>query len=190
MIRIAITSEDLRVDEPVYIQCVLDSGWDWVHLRHPRLNGEQMRFLIEAIDPVYYPRLKLHSHPKLVKECGLGGFHLNFRTPEVDLSPAKYSLSRSCHTLAELQSPDVDAMDYVTLSPIFDSVSKQGYHAAFTPDELALLPSVPRVIALGGITPERVPQLQKYPFGGYAVLGYLANAKSTEELKKLISEFN
>ena len=41
--------------------------------------------------------------------------------------------------------------DYVFLSPIFDSVSKQGYQAAFEPAELrALLPAPCPVIALGG----------------------------------------
>lgn len=190
MIRIAITPEDIRDYEPLYIQCVLDAGWDWVHLRHPALNKEQMRSLIESIDPKYYPRLKSHSHPRLVLEYGLGGFHLNSRIPEVGLDPKPFSLSRSCHTLDEVASAKNSSMDYVTLSPIFDSVSKAGYLAAFSPEELTALPSTPRVIALGGVTPERLPQLGQYQFAGYAVLGYLAKAKSIEQLKTLLSEFN
>lgn len=190
MIKIAITSEDIRDDESAFIKCILDAGWDWVHLRHPSLSYEQMRSLIEDIAPAYYPRIKLHFHPELVEEYSLGGFHLNSRTPEVNLSPERYSISRSCHSIDEVRLSVNRGLDYVTLSPIFESVSKRGYKGEFGDDTLSLLPANPRVIALGGITPGRLPQLHKYNFAGFAVLGYLAKATSTDDLKTILSEFN
>lgn len=190
MIKIAITPEDIRDDESAFIKRILDAGWDWVHLRHPSLSQTQMRSLIEEIAPIYYPRIKLHSHPELVAEYSLGGFHLNSRTPEVNLDPERYSLSRSCHSIDELQSPINRRLDYVTLSPIFDSVSKRGYKGGIAADTLSLLPPCPPVIALGGITPAYLPLLHKYHFAGYAVLGYLAKATSLDNLQTILSEFN
>ena len=66
-------------------------------------------------------------------------------------------------------------MDYVFLSPVFNSISKQGYEAAFTDEQLdaaarsGLLDH--RVMALGGIMPECAPQLRRWHFGGGAMLG-------------------
>ena len=65
--------------------------------------------------------------------------------------------------------------DYLFLSPIFNSISKQGYEAAFTPETLqeaaqkGLIDS--QVVALGGITLERIQQLHDWHFGGAAFLG-------------------
>ena len=74
--------------------------------------------------------------------------------------------------------------DYVFLSPIFDSISKNGYTAAFHRGALqaaARNGSIgDNVIALGGITPERIEEAAACNFGGAAVLGYLW-ADSVEE---------
>lgn len=85
------------------------------------------------------------------------------------------SVSRSCHSIEELDH--IEDIDYCFLSPIFDSISKKGYLSAFSKEELAdasrkgIINS--KVYALGGITPEHIPLLQEFGFGGVAVLGYL-----------------
>ena len=63
--------------------------------------------------------------------------------------------------------------DYVTLSPIFDSISKKGYRSAFTASILEELNDIarPLVIALGGVTPDRLAELKRFNFAGYAVKG-------------------
>ena len=124
----------------------------------------------EPPPPRPHRRLRLHGHFELAAQFNIGGLHLNRRCPS---APAFYSgpLSRSCHSIEEvIASTDCD---YVTLSPIFDSVSKQGYKAAFSPEDLSRLDDVtaPQTIALGGITPERVPELSRYNFTGFAVKG-------------------
>ena len=66
-------------------------------------------------------------------------------------------------------------LNYVFLSPIFDSISKQGYRSAF--DDATLKKASAegiigqKVVALGGVTRERVALLEKYGFGGAAMLG-------------------
>lgn len=170
-LRIFITSEEIRHDEPERISRLLQSGkWDLAHLRHPDATLRDMRNLIEAIPQKLHSRLRLHGHFCLAAEFNLGGLHLNHRCPVV---PAFYSgaTSRSCHSIEEVYgSTDCD---YVTLSPVFDSISKQGYHAAFSSDQLQQLNDIdtPRVIALGGITPDRLTVLGRYNFSGYAVKG-------------------
>jgi thiamine-phosphate pyrophosphorylase len=90
--------------------------------------------------------------------------------------PAGYHgcLSAACHSLEEvaMQKPKVD---YLFLSPIFDSISKQGYASGFRREVLqqaqadGLIDA--QVMALGGVTLERIPQLATWGFGGVALLG-------------------
>lgn len=171
LLRIAITPEEADpAVEAADITALLNRGWTAVHLRHPRASLRDMRRLIEAIPQRHHPRLRLHGHFDLAADFNLGGLHLNGRCPE---APRWYggSISRSCHSVDEVI--EADGYDYVTLSPIFDSVSKPGYLAAFTDAELSRLAGIdtPAVIALGGVTAERIDLLRRYNFAGYAMLG-------------------
>ena len=185
-LKIAITPESLFDGEASYIIAILQNGWDYVHLRHPGATLREMRTLIEAIPQNFHKRLRLHGHFELLNEFNLGGIHLNSRCP---VAPSNYSgsISRTCHSIAEVN--DNIHFDFLTLSPIFDSVSKQGYLAAFSAGELSSIPSG-KVVSLGGVTPDRVKELSKYPFIGYAVLGYLFNAADLNELQQRLKLFN
>ena len=57
----------------------------------------------------------------------------------------------SLHSLGEL-SEDLHGLDYAFLSPVFDSISKQGYTAAFDSEALkeAVSKAACPIIALGG----------------------------------------
>lgn len=162
---------------------ILDRGWSRVHLRHPMAATDDIRQLIESLPTDYHKRIWLHDHHELSKEYNLGGLQLNSRQTQ---PPIGYNgaLSQSCHSVAEVKSPRRKAFVSVTLSPIFDSVSKQGYRAAFSPGELMTLTAADHVIALGGITPETLPQLECYEFEGFAVLGYLFSASSSKDLNE------
>lgn len=172
MLKIAITPERLdELNEARQIRALIRSGWDRVHLRHPGATLAEMKRLIEAIPQEMHGRLTIHGHFDLACHFNLGGLHLNRRCPA---PPVNYrgGLSRSCHSIDEVM--ECAEMDYVTLSPVFDSISKHGYEAAYSPDELSRLACAPtKVIALGGITPGRIGELRRYNFAGFAMLGAL-----------------
>lgn len=180
LIKIAITPETAVHDEARFIRCILDAGWDYIHLRRPTASMTEMRRLIESIPQQYHSQLKLHGHFELTHEFNLGGLHLNHRCP---MPPALYkgNISRSCHSLQEIASSE--NCEYLTLSPIYDSISKHGYKAAFTDEQLKNIPKDKNVIALGGITPERINDLKQYPFAGFAMLGYLFENADLQDLK-------
>lgn len=170
-IRIAITPVEPLADEPRRIAALIDSGrFTHIHLRHPGASLSEMMRIITAIPPRLHGHLRLHGHFDLVNEFNLGGLHLNSRCPA---PPAGYTgeLSRSCHSVAELIGLSGSGIAYATLSPVFDSISKPGCRAAFTPGDLRMLDeaTVP-VIALGGVTPANAGLLRPYKFAGYAML--------------------
>ena len=189
MMRIAVTGTEPRHDEGEWIATILREGWDAVHLRHPAASLSEMRRLIESVPQQLHSRLRLHGHFELINEFNVGGLHLNRRCPA---PPANYrgGLSRSCHTVEEIAEAD-SHLEYVTLSPVFDSISKPGYTAAFSDYELESIEtfSSPIVIALGGVTPERIDFIRRSGFGGYAVLGYLWAASGQQDLEHRLRQF-
>ncbi len=170
---LAITREEFFAAEAEAVARMLDGGYARIHLRKPSATETELRRLIERVPIRYYRRLSLHDHHALAVEYGIGGIHLNSRNPE---PPAGFSgiVSRSCHRIGELTLHP--ALDYLFLSPIYDSISKSGYKAAFTRDELlkaaekGVIDS--RTVALGGIRPEHLSDLAALHFGGAAVLGF------------------
>lgn len=185
-VRIAVTPFDTFHDEPLWIRAILEAGWDYVHLRHPAASLRDVKSIIDDIPPRFHGRLRLHGHFELLNEFNLGGIHLNSRCP---FAPPLYNgaASRTCHSVQEVID-NSDFFDYMTLSPVFPSLSKPGYSASFTDDELSRLPHG-KVIALGGVTPLTVKSLSPYPFKGYAALGYLFQAASIADLKVRLNEF-
>lgn len=189
MLKIAITPENIDEKNEAAMVCTLISnGWDRVHLRHPSASPADMRRLIESIPPQMHTRLVIHDHFDLISHYRLGGLHLNRRCP---VAPPGYSggLSRSCHSIDEVMAGGT--MDYVTLSPVFDSISKSGYMAAYSHEELLRLSGAPtKVIALGGVNPERIDFLKRYNFTGFAMLGALPWEENVGRMTDFISRLN
>ncbi len=183
---IVITVPHFLPQEAELSAMLLDEGIQRLHLRKPDSQETQMRQLIESIPTRYYPRITLQDHLSLAAEYGLGGVHLNRRNP---LPPQDFDglKSRSSHSLQEVARFDGE-FDYQFLSPIFDSISKQGYSSTFTPTVLqqAFTEGVinRRIIALGGITPDNLPLVARWGFGGAAFLGYIWQSGNLREMRE------
>ncbi len=168
-----ITSPQFLPDEASLLEALLAYGADRIHLRKPGCSEQELACLIEQLPPHCHPRLSLHDHFALAERYGIGGIHLNGRNP---VPPPGYRgiVSRSCHSLSEVARYKA-GVDYLFLSPIFDSISKTGYRAAFPPqvlDEAARSGLIDRkVVALGGVSAQKMPQVRAWGFGGVAVLG-------------------
>ncbi len=170
---ITITSPDFISGEAIFIDKLFLEGLDLLHIRKPDAPLEAYKRLLLQIPKQWYSRIVLHEHFALAEEFGLHGIHLNRRCSQVPNSFHR-SISCSCHTLEEVKKQK-DSKDYVFLSPIFDSISKVGYHAAFSPTSLkqAAIENIidEKVIALGGITANNILFVKEWHFGGVAFLG-------------------
>lgn len=170
---IVITLPDFFDGEAGQIVQLLHSSIDLVHIRKPDATLDELENLLLQIPAEYHSRLVLHDHHSLAVKYHLHGIHLNGRNP---LPPAGWtgSVSRSCHSLGEVKEWKAKC-DYVSLSPIFDSISKQGYHAAFSHEDLAKARAEGiidrKVLALGGVTFHRIDEVLDMGFGGGMILG-------------------
>ena len=171
---VAITRPDCFSGEASLITRLFSEGLTRLHLRKPDAPRETLESLLRAIPPVFYPRIALHDHFELAEAYALGGVHLNGRNPT---PPPGWCgrVSRSCHTLEELSR--FASLDYLFLSPIFPSLSKQGYAPILSDSQLKTATELgiitEKVVALGGISEDTLPCLRHWGFGGAAVLGAL-----------------
>ncbi len=171
---------------PETANALFEAGLQRLHLRFPDTDRKHTAQWIEQIAQPYRRRIVIHDHHDLAGAMALGGIHLNSRNPR---PPHWYkpdtgiTLSRSCHTIDEvrLYSPQ---FDYLFLSPIFDSISKQGYTSAFTAAQLHPIRQLlsRNIYALGGITAERLPLIRKLGFKGAAILGDLWQQPDTQAI--------
>ncbi|MBJ6145802.1 thiamine phosphate synthase [Siccationidurans sp. BT559] len=179
---VLLTAPTAQPDEPRVLAELLAQDLGRLHLRKPGWPAAQLEALIQALPPAFYSRLVLHAYPKLVRRYRLGGLHLTERARAAArrrpaLLPGQ-TLSTSFHSLAEINRTR-RRYDYVFLSPIFDSISKEGYASKFDLGDLqrsfrvqATRPGHwPPVLALGGIEAQIVGQVRQVGFAGAAVLG-------------------
>ena len=183
MLWLVITSPSFIPDEASFLHRLFAHGVDIVHLRKPGATAEECARLLDGLTSDDRRRIVIHDFFELAEPYGLKGIHLNARRSTV---PDGYEghVSRSCHSLEEVKRYK-DACDYVFLSPIFDSVSKQGYASAFTDRTLKQASSDGiidnKVIALGGVTPDKIGYLRRLGFGGAAMLGCVNSLASLSE---------
>ncbi len=191
---ILITPPTYFVEEDKILTALFEEGLDILHLRKPDTAPMYAERLLSLIPEQYHKRIVVHDHFYLKEEYKLKGIHLNKRNPE---PPKGYKghISCSCHSLEEVRERK-PGCDYVLLSPVFDSISKQNYLSAYTPEEIRAARKAgiidKHVIALGGIDEDNLLEVKDYGFGGAAVLGALWNrfeVCSTRDYQNLIEHF-
>ena len=170
---IAITKPYCENEEAAFIRRLFESGFDIVHLRKPEADINYCRALLEKLTEEEQRKIIVHDYHILYEEFSLKGIHIN---KNVTTLPKDYQgfKTRSCHSLKEVKMYKND-FDYVFLSPIFDSISKVGYKSAFDEDVLRKASEEgiidEKVVALGGVTFDKIPYLKELNFGGAAMMG-------------------
>lgn len=201
MLWITVTSPSFFDGEASFIGRLLSGGADLVHLRKPGAAESDCARLLDALTAEERARIVIHDFFELAGPYGLRGIHLNARRSEI---PAGYTghVSRSCHSLEEVKRWK-PVCNYVFLSPVFDSISKQGYRAGGTPEILRRASGEgiidEKVIALGGVTPDKLQLLHSLGFGGAAMLGYVngltrlpegEQAEALGRIRMILQKFN
>ena len=195
---IVISKENVFDGEPLWINALMGKYDFTFHLRKPGLTESETEEIILQINSNFHNRIVLHDHFPLAAKYRLKGVHLNSRNPQANFKGEYWnrcSISRSCHSLEEVAA-NKDSCNYVTLSPVFNSISKEGYKAGF-PEEILLSAADKgiidnKVVALGGISSSNITSTIDLGFGGVAVLGTVWKRATLEdaimELENLIQK--
>lgn len=170
-------------NETTLVNSMFERGLALFHLRKPVYNRESLSVYLSGINREYHPRIVIHSCFELLTDYNLRGIHIRAADKESKeniieryIGREDLSISISCHTLNEL-ADDTSGLDYVFLSPVFDSISKSGYKAGFDHGKLAdALEGIELdVVALGGCRAENLHKIKEMGFTGAAFLGAVWN---------------
>jgi len=191
MIVVIAPEKDIK-DEISILNQLFKAGLEYYHLRKPLKNYQEHCAYLNLIDSKYHNRIVVHYFHELINEYDLKGIHFQEqkRRDYID-NPGHYfkdlnmfgkTISSSFHELKELECCEFE-FDYHLLSPVFSSISKQGYEGrGFDVNHIDKL-----VIGMGGINVETIPKTFKLGFKGVGVLGGVWNTenpvKSFVELK-------
>ena len=102
------------------------------------------------------------------------------------ITPPGFLVGASVHSEAEARQADVEGADFIVFGPIYDTASKRRYGPL---QGLANLETVARsvdrpVLAVGGLTPERVPEVLAAGAAGVAVIGAIYGAARPADATK------
>ncbi|MDE7407105.1 MAG: thiamine phosphate synthase [Muribaculaceae bacterium] len=170
-ITIVYTMPEPAPHEAQAITAFLQGGITRVHLRHPDMDAAMMARILHNIPSELHRRITIHNHfSQLLALFPELGVHINSHAPVAPSLAA--CISRSCHAVDEASQLPAGSLDYITLSPVYPSISKPGYApAANLLAGCAAITHIP-VIALGGVTPTCFPQLHRSGFRGAAMMGW------------------
>lgn len=168
------------------------AGVDWVQIRERDLPARSLLALTEgaANQARQQGRTRVMVNDRLdVALAGKAhGVHLGTRSMPVDvirrLAPREFLVGVSCHSLADALAAQTAGADYVLLGPIFATPSKLQYGPPLgvtTLREVTARVSIP-VLALGGITPDRVALCRQNGAAGIAGIRIFQDCDSLENL--------
>jgi len=173
-----ITSPDTWDGEADCLEELLQAGLKKLHIRR---RGDTRETLLKRLAPDWSSRLVLHGGREAMEMAvryGVPQVHGHWSRPWEDpIAPdgphKSVALSASTHSWEEVRRITPGTLEYVFLSPLFDSISKPGYLA----DEgLIRRPEgvTPcKLIGLGGIDHHTISQVMDHGWDGAAVLGYI-----------------
>lgn len=175
---IVISSPQPVPDEVLIIKQLFEEGLACFHLRKPDYTLEQVEKLLLQINPDFYPRIAFHQFHYQAEAFGIKKLHytelarsLSDQQQGQAQKDQGYLLSTSVHNLGNLQGIP-NWFEYVFFSPVFNSISKQGYTSQLMEGFYLLETEKPiPVIALGGVEMSNIAKVKEMNFDGAALLG-------------------
>jgi thiamine-phosphate pyrophosphorylase len=181
---VVISSPVPVVNEKATLLQLFDEGLELFHLRKKEYSESELRRFIEGMPAEHLKKTVLHSHYHLAAEYSLKGIHVPFA---FKCGNPIGTVSVSFHSAEEIRTFDMQ-FDYGFLSPVFDSISKNGYKSSFDLNEVKffLKHSEEKIIALGGMDEDKIETVHDLGFSGIALLGAIwQNESPVEKFKRI-----
>ena len=191
---ILISSENLPLEYETHIvNKLFEIGLKNFHLRKPNVDIEFYKNYLNKINSKFHSKIVIHDYYELMNEYNLKGIHFNKRNfiKYYSYLSNSYQKSISCHSFEEIEKFQKFNFDYLFISPIFNSISKENYSSNYNIDYYSnklKSRNYNNIIALGGITFDKISLLKDAGFLGIAVLGDIWK-NSVDKFEKLQTKF-
>ena len=123
--------------------------------------------------------LLVASDAELARDLNARGVHLAADDPPLDVTSGLL-VGRSCHDAAEVAAAHDEGVDYVSLSPVYPSISKPAHGDALETSGLRFITTGHQglpVYALGGVTPENAGECIRSGAAGVIAVGSVMGAE-------------
>ena len=194
---VVITAQESWAGEEDCMDAMLESGLEKLHIRK---RGGGTEVLLKRLAGRWGSRLVVHGEDAvaLAREYGVPQVHGHWPRPwegmrgsDAGSGGGRILFSESLHSWEEVREVVPGRLEYVFLSPLFDSISKAGYLAG---DGLLRRPEGVApcgLVGLGGINKDTIGQVIEHGWDGAAVLGAIWERPEEAverfmELKKMI----
>lgn len=188
-----VTGPEQSLEELVRLCRAVTPWLDRIHLRKRGFSPEQLQdwghTLIDAagVDP---QRLVVNGNAEVAKSLGCRGVHLPEGLP-VESIPGGGQLRLGCsvHSLPAAVEKEQKGADYLFFGHVFASGSKPGQKPRGLKQlrQVTTAVKIP-VIAIGGVTVDRIPLLAKAGCSGVAVISAIADAPDPGEAARRLKE--
>ncbi|PCJ97137.1 MAG: thiamine phosphate synthase [Flavobacteriaceae bacterium] len=170
---------------------LFQEGLEYYHLRKPAKNHEQHSAYLQQIEEQYHNRIVVHFCHELVNSFNLKGIHFQEQKRRDVLEEGSgyfntlqmtgKTISSSFHDPDTIEKCDFE-FDYHLLSPVFTSISKEGYQGkGFTVQHIPK-----KIVGMGGAMVENLDRFKTMGYQGVGVLGGVWNSENPlDSFKKI-----
>jgi thiamine-phosphate pyrophosphorylase len=180
------------------VEAAVAAEIDLVQIREKQLSAGVLYQLTEsaaAITNGSVTRLLVNDRADIASAAGANGVHLASNSIPTSVVRntfgSEFLIGVSTHSLTEATTAQEKGADFVVFGPIFETSSKQQYGKPLGPAELAKVTSrlkpIP-VLALGGITIERVSECFRAGAQGIAAIRMLNDPSRLSDIANEIRE--
>jgi len=190
-----VTDRRLAGGEDALVEAVAQAvkgGVNAVQLREKDLPPEELLPLALRLRAVTRNRaaLVVNGPLEVALAAEADGLHLPEAAPPVDRpAPHQFLLGRSVHSREAAEQAWAECSDYLIAGPVFETPS----HPGPAPGGLSLVEAIAGavavpVLAIGGITPERVDDVLRARASGVAVISAILGAGSAGAASRELRE--
>jgi len=187
-----ITDRSLFKDHKYFFtaaEAALMGGVKALQLREKDLPDSELIKLgvqLRKLTSNYSAKLIINSRADIAKKIGADGVHLvesSVNINEIKTSFPRLILGVSTHSIERAHLAQTQGADYITFSPIYETPSKASYGPPQGLDSLRQITQAVNlpVLALGGITLDRVPECLEQGAFGVALISDIWNSSNIKQ---------
>ncbi|WP_226530507.1 thiazole tautomerase TenI [Metabacillus niabensis] len=193
-----ITDGKQTINELISRLSIIHTEVDYIHIREKTKSASDIMDLLSVLVDKGVPKEKLVINDRMDVAVlqNIPNLHLpshGFSIREVKKYRPSFRIGRSIHSLEEAIQCEREGADYLLYGHIFETTCK----ADLLPRGVEQLKDICKnvkipVIAIGGITPKTIDQLNRTNVHGVAVMSYVMESKDPKSalltLKKVVEE--
>lgn len=198
-----ISQQQAQLSHQEAIHKALDAGCSWIQLRMkeaPEALVRQRAAQVRELCNSYQAKLIINDYPEIAHEVEADGLHLGLTDMPVAqarlITGSDMLIGGTANTWEDIVQRVNEGVDYIGLGPLRFTTTKQklspvlGIEGYMQLLQQAITSGIqlPPIIAIGGVTPADIPQLQQAGVHGIAVSGVITNAADARAVVQSIHQ--